>query len=207
MKTKIPHLVLALSLSLFAAQSASAALVFTFSKGGTPGSTLITVSGDTATAGGSGFAAERDDIGFSQAGTGSFRQTGFSTRETAVSPSFAGLFINIGSGTLSDTISLTSTGITGGSETLINGYQFDANNFYLVMDGLANNGDTLSFAGSSDVTGTMAVDFSNFYPLINQSFYSSTDNFTFYFVPEPSSTALLGLGGLALMLRRKRSAA
>jgi hypothetical protein len=27
------------------------------------------------------------------------------------------------------------------------------------------------------------------------------------FVPEPSSTALLGLGGLALMLRRKRSAA
>jgi len=26
-------------------------------------------------------------------------------------------------------------------------------------------------------------------------------------VPEPSSTALLGLGGLALMLRRKRSAA
>ena len=25
------------------------------------------------------------------------------------------------------------------------------------------------------------------------------------FVPEPSSTALLGLGGLALMLRRKRS--
>ncbi len=85
MKTKIPHLILALSLSLFAAQSASAALVFTFSKGGTPGSTLITVSGDTATAGGSGGAAERDDIGFSQAGTGSFRQTGFSTRETSVS--------------------------------------------------------------------------------------------------------------------------
>ena len=28
-----------------------------------------------------------------------------------------------------------------------------------------------------------------------------------YAVPEPSSTALLGLGGLALMLRRKRSAA
>ena len=27
----------------------------------------------------------------------------------------------------------------------------------------------------------------------------------FYFVPEPSSTALLGLGGLALMLRRRRS--
>jgi hypothetical protein len=27
------------------------------------------------------------------------------------------------------------------------------------------------------------------------------------FVPEPSSAALLGLGGLALMLRRKRSAA
>ena len=31
--------------------------------------------------------------------------------------------------------------------------------------------------------------------------------FSFEVVPEPSSTALLGLGGLALMLRRKRSAA
>jgi hypothetical protein len=27
----------------------------------------------------------------------------------------------------------------------------------------------------------------------------------FYSLPEPSSTALLGVGGLALMLRRKRS--
>ena len=35
----------------------------------------------------------------------------------------------------------------------------------------------------------------------------SIDNFNMTAVPEPSSTALLGLGGLALMLRRKRSAA
>jgi len=34
---------------------------------------------------------------------------------------------------------------------------------------------------------------------------AGTDITLFYFVPEPSSTALLGLGGLALMLRRKRS--
>ena len=33
----------------------------------------------------------------------------------------------------------------------------------------------------------------------------SIDNFNMTAVPEPSSTALLGLGGLALMLRRKRS--
>jgi len=203
MKTKIPHLILALSLSLFGAQSASAALVFTFTKGGTPGTTLITVSGDTASAGGSGGANERDDIGFSISGAGSVRQTGFSQRQDDYFPLLGS--INVGSGSLSDTISLTSTGITGGSPTLIDGYQFDTNNFYLVMDGLANNGDTLSFAGSPDVTGVIAVDFSNFYPLINQSFTAGNDDFTFYFVPEPSSAALLGLGLSSMLLRRRRS--
>ena len=75
---------------------------------------------------------------------------------SSIATSFAGFFIHIGSGALSDTITLTSTGITGGSATLIDGYQFDANmSFYPeVMDGLANNGDTLSFAGSPDVTGS-----------------------------------------------------
>ena len=88
---------------------------------------------------------------------------------------------------------------------MIDSFQFDGNEFYpVVMDGLANNGDTLSFAGSPDVTGAMAIDFSNFYPLINQTL-NKGDGMFFVFVPEPSSTALLGLGGLALMLRRKRS--
>ncbi len=58
---------------LLAAQSASAELIFTFADGGA-GVTTITVSGDTATAAGSGGAAERDDIGFSAAGAGSLRQ-------------------------------------------------------------------------------------------------------------------------------------
>ena len=35
---------------------------------------------------------------------------------------------------------------------------------------------------------------------------ASIDNVSIVFVPEPSSTALLGLGGLALLMRRKRSA-
>jgi len=201
MKTKIPHLILALSLSLYAAQSASAALVFTFSKG-MPGSTIITVSGDTATAGGSGGTNTAEQIGFSASGSGSVRQTGFRSRNDGFDYA---TFAALGSGALTDTITLTSTGITGGSPTLIDSFQFDGNEFYpVVMDGLANNGDTLSFAGSPDVTGAMAIDFTAFASLYNQTL-DKNDGILFVFAPEPSSTALLGLGGLALMLRRKRS--
>ena len=88
---------------------------------------------------------------------------------------------------------------------MIDSFQFDGNEFYpVVMDGLANNGDTLSFAGSPDVTGAMAIDFTAFASLYNQTL-DKNDGILFVFAPEPSSTALLGLGGLALMLRRKRS--
>jgi len=202
MKTKIPLLILALS--LYAAQSANADLIFTFSSDGA-GNTAITVSGDTATAGGSGATAERDDIGFSAQGVGSVRQTGFSTRNDGFPYA---TFASLGSGTLSDTISLTSTGITGGSPTLINGFQFDSLNFYpLVMDGLANNTDTLSFAGSPDVTGAIAVDYSAFSSLHGDSWNAANDDWTFEFtpaIPEPSSVAFFGLGLSLLFLRRRR---
>ena len=201
MKTNLPLLIL--TIILLAAQSASAELIFTFADGGA-GVTTITVSGDTATAAGSGGTDERDDIGFSIAGSGSLRQTGFSSRADTFE------FVAIGSGNLTDTITLTSSNITGGSPTLIDGYQFDGSNFYLVMDGLANNGDTLSFAGSTDVTGSMAVDYSEFASLHGESISSSDfttghDNITFGFtsVPEPASTALFSLG-LSFLLRRRR---
>jgi len=214
-KNKIPHLILALSLSLFAAQSASAALVFTFSEGA-PGSTIITVSGDTATVGGQGDGDQVDTIGFSAESTGPIRHRGFSRRQDTLvefGTTYA-TFAALGSGTLSDSITLASTGITGGTLTTIDSYYFDSNEFYLVMeglpiktgpDGMANNGDTLSFIGATDVVGVMAVDFSAFQSLLGTTMNNTQDNFAFAFVPEPSSTALLGLGGLALMLRRKRS--
>jgi hypothetical protein len=214
MKTKIPYLIL--TLIICAAQSASAALVFTFLKDDATGYTAITVTGDTATVANQGDGVARDDIGFSTASTGSVRQRGFSRRQDDLSPWGVNYsdFSSIGSGTLTDTISLTSTGISGGSETLIDGYQFDGQNFYLVMgifdgtsgDGLANNGDTLSFAGSSDTYGLMPVSYLDFMPLLGKTMYQTNDNFQFVFaLPEPSSTALLGLGLSSLLLRRRRS--
>jgi len=198
MKTKIPYLIL--TLIICAAQSASAALVFTFSAGA-PGSTIITVSGDTATASGSGGTAEAEQIGFSAQGTGSVRQTAFRTRNDGFDYA---TFASIGSGTLTDTISLTSTGITGGSPTLIDSFYFDGNEFYpLVMDGCANNNDTLSFAGSPDTYGVMPVDFTAFQSLWNTEIIKG-DGMTFVFAPEPSSSALLGLGLSSLLLRRRR---
>lgn len=209
MKTKIPHLILALSLSLFAAQPASAALVFTFSDGGT-GFTTITTSGDTATAAGSGGANTSDQIGFSASGSGSVRQTGFKVRTDAFPATGGyGTFASLGSGSFADTITLASTGIAGGltaTTTEISGFQFSSSNFNLIMTGLANNGDTISFAGASDVVGSMAIDYSAFATLHGQTVSNTSDGFDFVFaaVPEPSSAALLGLGGLALILRRRK---
>ncbi|MDG1356715.1 MAG: PEP-CTERM sorting domain-containing protein, partial [Akkermansiaceae bacterium] len=66
---------------------------------------------------------------------------------------------------------------------------------------------------SSGITGFDAADF-----ILDSSGFSNAPSWEWgivlsggdlvleaYAVPEPSSTALLGLGGLALMLRRKRS--
>lgn len=57
-------------------------------------------------------------------------------------------------------------------------------------------------AGQTNQTGTAWARVWNTVATNDQYFYAMSDTLTV--IPEPSSTALLGLGGLALMLRRRR---
>ena len=68
--------------------------------------------------------------------------------------------------------------------------------------------DLVSADSLTGVLGSNLTDISGFEGIKSvELFISGNDIQLTMFVPEPSSTALLGLGGLALMLRRKRSAA
>ena len=67
-----------------------------------------------------------------------------------------------------------------------------------------------SLNGQTATTGTFAADFDlsrdfRFASFAQRNNRAQFTNITISAIPEPSSTALLGLGGLALMLRRKRS--
>ena len=81
----------------------------------------------------------------------------------------------------------------------LNDSQFDVEYFAVAMDGLQITGGTLSFDLPNDPGVTITggtVDFS----------IGNSDQFDFrvvQVVPEPSSLALLGLGGLMLLRRRK----
>ena len=70
-----------------------------------------------------------------------------------------------------------------------------------VLAGLANGGHTLAVRYESDFTFTGGGGGSGTY---NENAGGSNFTATFTTVPEPSSTALLGLGGLALILRRRK---
>jgi len=76
------------------------------------------------------------------------------------------------------------------------------------------NDNTWSYSlnGQTATTGTFASEFDlsrdfRFASYAQRTSRAQYTNITISAIPEPSSTALLGLGGLALMLRRKRSAA
>ena len=61
-------------------------------------------------------------------------------------------------------------------------------------------GGYISFTELTSSAGSLVITLDN-----NGSFHLAVSQLELTAVPEPSSTALLGLGGLALMLRRKRS--
>ena len=99
-------------------------------------------------------------------------------------------------------LNITEQGVIGGTSLVWTGTKSSG-----FADGADELGDGTPRAGKSDVTSGQ-----------NQSWWitrinrpNNTETLSLFAisgiltVPEPSSTALLGLGGLALMLRRKRS--
>jgi len=103
-------------------------------------------------------------------------------------------------------VQLSNGGETGddGStdEFTINGttYAHDAGDFAGGSDFAIANDDFILLTGVEVATGAGTTSGTYRHFDLNYQFSATA-------VPEPSSTALLGLGGLALMLRRKRSAA
>jgi len=113
-----------------------------------------------------------------------------------------------------DLTSLTAGGFTIDIDSLTLGnIAGDADGFgsYIQLDGIADYSFTIatatSISGFDDSLFTL--DYSGFSnaPSWDWAIVESGNSLVLeaYAVPEPSSTALLGLGGLALMLRRKRS--
>jgi hypothetical protein len=103
-------------------------------------------------------------------------------------------------------------GTDQGTFTLINGVApssdltwTDSNANIGEFDGKGFNFFDLELMNDTYGDGENVTSFTHLNPSSpNWSFFNQS---IFYSLPEPSSTSLLGLGGLALMLRRKRSAA
>lgn len=91
-------------------------------------------------------------------------------------------------------INLADLGYTGGPINVMVGINNGDHNFFSnqFLGGLAADTGNLGGDGAGNFTGTAAIDFTQF-----------AGNQFFTVVPEPGSLALLGLGGLA-MLRRRR---
>jgi hypothetical protein len=115
-------------------------------------------------------------------------------------------------GTSTLTFELGATGVS--TIDVVNGFNIvaGAGSADLIIDGSNYTGgggpiDLVTFGSTSDDENSWnLITFQNFAPhYSNFSIEFDADSMYLSFVPEPSSTALLGLGGLALMLRRKRS--
>ena len=99
------------------------------------------------------------------------------------------------SGSGSNTINITD-GLGNSITTSTDTFNIISNGFYDTVS--YNFGNNALLKAGTEYTFTSSVD---------AGFFPNYDGLTLQAVvaPEPSSTALLGLGGLALMLRRKRS--
>ena len=170
--------------------------------GGTLGGTG-TVGGDTTVSGSGKLSAGVDGIG-----TLSFNQIVDVSSAGANSMLFdlqAGV-AGIGTG---DLVSMTSSELTIGSGTM--GFEeFSFTDLGISSSARGEYVYTLFDAGTGSVNGTLDSLDSFTTGLFAGTEWAALsidgDNLLLtVFVPEPSSTALLGLGGLALMLRRKRS--
>jgi len=255
MKTKIPHLILALSLSLYAAQSASAATTFiefyTFdADGAQPNYRIDGVNQGEATVGttfgdptthsftlvndfdgggvndtitfdfvytiytGSTFDGSDVTLGTTQAIDAggnthygqypngdpdtNFMYPGDSFRLSIQNITFASGEGYAGLARFLGWEQFTKFGGSSPQDLLL------GTTGYTTLDVAAGTGSVVDFNPSGKyVTGDLVLTTNITSGTANQRFRDL--HFDFEVVPEPSSTALLGLGGLALMLRRKRS--
>ena len=140
------------------------------------------------------FTGEADSSMDARANTdGTYRANDFNT-QWGSSPNFrvgfAGPEYNLSGGALSGATSAAVTSFVGGTSGTFS-QTYDISGF---------GGGDFSIA---DVSNVLAVFTVNAGAVGDGAI--SIDNFNMTAVPEPSSTALLGLGGLALMLRRRRA--
>jgi hypothetical protein len=153
--------------------------------------------------------------GFNNASQGFFAVGSWLSAEQWTRMDFTGITVNVSGGGFSAAEFLGFTNLqvqlAGGGETgndgstdefTINGttYADDAGDFAGGDDFAIANDDFILLTAVEVATGTGTT--AGTYRHFDMDFQFSATA-----VPEPSSTALLGLGGLALMLRRKRSAA
>jgi len=229
MKTKIPHLILA---GLFGISTAHAATIafgdsifvdfgHTASTGNenTISSSLGALSiadairfSDGATTG-VGIAVALSDASLSYTEANTLAGTGPNALNTTDASVYSDALGRNNGGSL--TMSITFTGLsdsltydlTGGiSSTEATGkyetgwtIENQAALTYQLSDATASGG-YISFTELTSSAGTLTITLDR-----NSTAHMGVSQLQFTAVPEPSSAALLGLGGLALMLRRKRS--
>ena len=112
-----------------------------------------------------------------------------------------------GGSTTDDWVIFSGTVAQAGTIAITGGYTVSDIDEYLSFDGTSTTGAGVDWSHDFDVTGTgtdlLAVNFTVQRNEATQGRFTF-DDVAVTVVPEPSSAALLGLGGLALILRRRK---